>query len=53
VKFSNSIKYGGGSVDEDENSWQNLEIKKLESRMAELIVENETLKVRVTKNHYD
>lgn len=41
VKFSQNSKK---SVDDDGGTWQNDEIKKLESRMAELIVENETLK---------
>lgn len=41
------------NVDDDENTWQNDEIKKLEAKAVELIVENEELKQKLQQKHYD
>ena len=45
VKFMN--------VDDDDNNWQNQQIKALSTRITELIVENEQLKSKVEKKHYE
>lgn len=41
------------NVDDDGNTWQNDEIKKLEAKATELIVENEELKQKLQKKNYD
>ena len=48
MKFSNKQ-----NIDDDDNNWQNDEIKKLEARITELIVENEDYKRKLEKKHYD
>ena len=44
LKTKKSVKFRNQSVDDDGDTWQNDEIKKLESKCTELIVENEDLK---------
>lgn len=40
-------------MDDDGQNWQNEEIKRLEGRLADLIVENQDLKTNLEKKHYD
>ncbi len=49
------MKFQGSkaAIDDDGSNWQNDELKKLEIRCTELIVENETLKTQLTKKKYE
>jgi hypothetical protein len=48
-----SVKFSKTSVDDDGQTWLGEEIKRLESRLAELIVENQDLKQMVENKHFD
>jgi len=49
---SKKVKFAG-HIDDDGETWQGEEIKKLEARVAELLVENQTLRQRLQKEHYE
>lgn len=47
------MKFVKQSIDDDGQTWQGDEIKKLEAKCTELIVENEELKSKLQKKKYD
>jgi len=53
LKTKKSVKFQKQSIDDDGNTWMHDEIKKLEAKCAELIVENEDYKVKLQQKHYD
>jgi hypothetical protein len=53
MRTKKSVKFKNQSVDDDGETWQNDEIKKLESKCTELIVENEELKEKLHQKKYE
>ena len=52
LKKKKSVKFAS-KADEESDTWQNAEIKKLEMRITELLVTNEELRERLEKKKYD
>jgi hypothetical protein len=52
LKKKKSVKFAS-KADEEDDSWQSAEIKKLELRITELLVTNEDLRERLEKKKYD
>lgn len=52
LKKKKSVKFASARVDDDE-SWQTQEIKKLEARITELLVNNEELRERLEAKRYE
>ena len=52
LKKKKSVKFAS-KAEEDDEGWQNAEIKKLELRITELLVTNEELKEKLERKRYD
>ena len=52
LKKKKSVKFAS-KADEEDETWQNVEIKKLENRITELLVVNEDLREKLEKKKYE
>ena len=52
-KPKKSVKFSKQSIDDDEGSWKDDEIKKLEARCTELFVETMDLREQLTQRKFD
>ena len=52
LKKKKSVKFAS-KADEESDTWQSIEIKKLEQRITELLVTNEDLREKLEKKKYD
>eukprot|EP00347_Sterkiella_histriomuscorum_P012554 403368121 len=53
LKVKKTVKFSKPSIDDDGNTWQHDEIKKLEAKCAELICDNEEYKLKLQQRHFD
>ena len=53
IKIKKTVKFAHNRVDDDGETWQTCEIKKLENRITELLVENEEQRGYLEINQYN